>query len=141
MQLLRLLSVLRALIEAGMDDLRWNARPRRGRLRHPAHRRARRSARSAATRGAFSWDRSSIEDDEDDFRRLRTRLASCVMVAFLLGANWAWLAMVIAAASAFWYLTIPRAWSIASVHAVRFWRSASKYRLAAARLSSTSADP
>ena len=26
---------------------------------------------------------------------------SCVIVAFLLGANWAWLAMVIAAASAF----------------------------------------
>ena len=42
----------------------------------------------------------------------------CVVVAFLLGATWAWLAMMIAAVGALWYLPIGTLFSILQIVAL-----------------------
>ena len=46
----------------------------------------------------------------------------CVVVAFLLGAQWAWLAMVIAAIGALWYLPIGTLFSILQIIALLWLR-------------------
>ena len=48
----------------------------------------------------------------------------CIVVAFLLGATWAWLAMMIAAVGALWYLPIGTLFSILQIVALWWLRRA-----------------